>query len=258
MSKIYPLFSSSKGNSTYIGTKKSGILIDAGVSCKKLIKALEDNELSANAVQGIFITHEHSDHIKALSVLTKKHNIPVYATPGTLKYLDENDHLHSEGIEITDKIAIADMEVKAFHTPHDAVESCGYRINLPDGQSCAVCTDLGWVTDEVEQNVRGCQAVLLEANYDEQMLKDGPYPYSLKSRIRSKKGHLSNVDSGSFAKHLIETGTTRLILGHLSPTNNTPVTADRTVHSQLSDFVRNKDFTLQVAPFETQGEYLIF
>lgn len=258
MSKIYPLFSSSKGNSTYIGTKRSGILVDAGVSCKRLVCALENNDLSVDSVKAVFITHEHTDHIKALPVFTKRYNIPVYAMPKTLRFLEENNYINSVGYSAEGVVSAADMEVTAFHTPHDAAESCGYRISMPDGGICGVCTDLGYITEDVEKNILGCNAVILEANYDEKMLTNGSYPYPLKNRIRSKLGHLSNNDSGKFAKKLIENGTTRIILGHLSQENNTPTTAYDTVSEYLSEFIRNKDYILQTAPVETAGECVVF
>lgn len=260
MARFYPLFSSSKGNSSFIGTDSAGILIDAGVSFKRLSKALDDNGLSVNAVKGVFITHSHSDHVSGLKMLTKKTGIPVFGQLETLEELLHNDMIApcSEVYEMDENACAAGMEISCFDTPHDTVRSCGYRIKTQDGRICAVCTDLGYVTETVKENISGCNLVLLEANYDEQMLKDGPYPSYLKSRIRSRKGHLSNDASAQQAAELIKSGTTRIILGHLSQENNTPLKADHTVSEGLSEFSRNKDYILNVAPVETNGLMAVF
>ena len=256
MARIYPLFSSSKGNSTYIGSRESGILIDDGVSFTRLKKALELNGLSLEAIKAVFITHEHSDHINGLKVLTKKINAPVFARGRTLEYLCKGEHLNGEYSEMTEGTEVCGMRVESFPTPHDSRESCGYKITFPDGKTAAVCTDLGYVTDEVESALLGTDCVLLESNYDVEMLRNGIYPFHLKTRIFGKTGHLSNPDSGAFAAKLIKSGTTRIILGHLSQENNTPEIAERTVVSCLNGFSRNSDYILSVAPVETSGWFM--
>ncbi|HOV41725.1 MAG TPA: MBL fold metallo-hydrolase, partial [Oscillospiraceae bacterium] len=145
-----------------------------------------------------------------------------------------------------------------FDTPHDAMQSCGYRIITSDGKTCAVCTDLGHVTPEVERNLNGCELVMLESNYDEKMLKCGSYPEYLKKRIRSKHGHLSNSDCAEQLKKLVEIGTTRIILAHLSQENNTPQIAAAAAVSGLNGFARDKDYLLEVAPVETVGKCVVF
>ena len=244
MPRIYPLFSSSKGNCTYIGTPESGVLIDCGASCRKICNALELNSLSTSAVKAIFITHEHSDHISGLKNFTKKTGSPVYA--------------HS--YEMSGEVCIGNMAVSYFETSHDTPQSCGYRVDFSDGKSCCVCTDLGYVSDTVRNAVTGSSAVLLEANYDVNMLRNGPYPVYLKERIRSDHGHLSNDDSGNFGAELIKSGTTRLILGHLSQENNTPATAEYTVESIIAQngLQRNSDYILSCAPVETGGGFISF
>lgn len=191
-------------------------------------------------------------------MLTKREDTPVFAQSYTLDSLFEREAVYSCGEVIQNSICIAGMEVKCFNTPHDTQQSCGYRITFENGKSCAVCTDLGHVTEEVERNLLGADAVLLEANYDEDMLKNGFYPACLKARIKSKFGHLSNNDSGKFVNKLIQSGTTRIILGHLSQENNTPQTADRTVAGYLSEYKRNNDYILSVAPVETNGCFTAF
>ena len=150
------------------------------------------------------------------------------------------------------------MEISCFDTPHDTVRSCGYKVKTGDGRTCAVCTDLGHITETVDRNITGCDLVLLESNYDEKMLKEGPYPYYLKERIRSEHGHLSNIDCAEQAAKLIRSGTKHIILGHLSQENNRPIIADKTVENNLVGFVRNRDYILEVAPVETNGKMAVF
>lgn len=261
MARIYPLFSSSKGNSTFIGTEQAGILIDCGVSCKRLMNALAVNRIPTEAVKAIFITHEHSDHVSGLRQFTNKTGCPVYGQKRTLQRLMDGDKI-SASSRVIDmngiSIAAADMEVSCFNTPHDTIQSCGYKIHTSDGKKCAVCTDLGHITEEVHNALRGCRLVLLESNYDENMLRTGHYPLYLKQRILSQNGHLSNDSCAAEIEKLIRTGTTHFILGHLSQDNNRPHIADRTVQEFLTEYNRGKDYLLGVAPVETQGGAVIF
>ncbi|MDE5946066.1 MAG: MBL fold metallo-hydrolase [Oscillospiraceae bacterium] len=260
MARIYPLFSSSQGNATFIGTEKGGILIDAGVSCKKLCEALKVNKLTPESVKAIFITHEHSDHIKGLKVFGSKINCPIYGKKQSLEFLIREDKISPKNpvMEITKSISVCGMEVSAFNTPHDSVASCGYRVHTADYKYCAVCTDLGHITPEVENALMGCRLVLLESNYDENMLRTGDYPLSIKQRILSMNGHLSNDECASQIRKLIKKGTKYFVLGHLSPENNRPQIADRTVQLALSKYKRNVDYMLGVAPKETKGGVVIF
>lgn len=260
MARIYPLFSSSKGNCTFIGEPCGGVLIDAGASFKRISDALIRSNLTPSAIKGVYITHSHSDHVKGLKILTKKLGIPVFGQRETLEELLQNDMIspESEVFDLDSPAVSADMEINCFDTPHDTVRSCGYRIKMPDGRICAVCTDLGHITETVRKNIIGCDLVLLEANYDEQMLKNGPYPAFLKERIRSSHGHLSNTDCAKQSAELISNGTTRIILGHLSQENNTPYLAEKTVTEGLVAFRRNSDYILEVAPVETTGKMVVF
>ena len=256
MARIYTLFSSSKGNSIYIGSKTAGILIDDGVSFAKLKNAMELNGLSVDSIKAVFVTHEHSDHIKGLAVLTKKIKAPVFARGLTLEYLLKSGALNGEYRDFSDGEDVCEMRIECFPTPHDARESCGYKITFPDGRSAAVCTDLGHVTEEIEAALLGTHCVLLESNYDIEMLRNGSYPYYLKMRIFGASGHLSNADSGNFAAKLVESGTEKIILGHLSQENNRPEIAENTVVSYLGSFKRNADYILSVAPAETSGGFV--
>ena len=178
MARIYPLFSSSKGNASFVGSPHGGVLIDAGVSCKRLMQALGDCGIPESAIRGIFITHDHSDHIKGLRMVTKRLKVPVYAQAQTLEKLIAGEHL-APGCPaqvMEGAVTAGDAELTAFDIPHDTVQSCGYRIRTGDGRTCAVCTDLGHVTPTVHQALLGCDLVLLEANYDPRMLANGPIP----------------------------------------------------------------------------------
>lgn len=259
MARIYPLFSSSKGNSTYIGTKNQGILIDAGVSYKRLLAAFDVCSLDIRAVSAVFITHDHSDHICGLNMLTKHNDITVYAQEMTLRRLIDSRSI-APGTQIrviSGDVSAGGMTVRAFDTPHDTAQSCGYRIMTENGGVCAVCTDLGHVTDTVENALYGASCVLLESNYDSDMMKNSSYPQYLKARITSQNGHLSNTDSAEFAKRLIKNGTTQIILGHLSQENNTPQVAENAHVSALGELIRNRDYILNVAPVQTSGQSFV-
>lgn len=264
MARIFPICSSSSANSTFIGTKGHGILIDAGCSFRALKNSLELIDTPLSGIEALFITHEHIDHIKGLLQLTKHTKIPIFASPGTIQQLRrEVRETIPEEIRLYDIIhepyQSADFGVTAFHTPHDTPESVGYVVNYA-GRKIAVCTDLGKITSEVEKSVLGCDAVLLESNYDPAMLaKNLNYSADLKRRIAGDKGHLSNNAAAEFAGKLVESGATRLILGHLSRENNTPATAEKCTEEYLHrrGMRRERDYILETAPVMTLGRYIV-
>lgn len=250
MNKIYPLFSSSKGNSTYIGNESEGVLVDAGVSCKRLCEGLSNYSISPSAIKGILITHTHSDHIKGLKVFAKKFHIPIFAQNINLQILAEKSQLpeNCKAYKIDGaEFKLGSFCIKYFETPHDTPASCGYKITDDSGKSAVVCTDLGEVTSSVWENLCGCSAVLIESNYDKDMLIGGNYPYDLKMRIASNHGHLSNNDCAKTIKNLISGGTKKFILGHLSQENNLPDVAEKTIISEICEYQRGTDFFLQTA-----------
>lgn len=261
MNRIYPLFSSSKGNCTYIGNEKRGLLIDAGVSCKRICAALADNGISPEAIGGILITHTHSDHIKGLAVFAKKYRIPIYAQTTNLDILIGKNAV-PEGAEVFSVdgagFTVGDFAAQAFETPHDTPASCGYRITAPDGHVAVVCTDLGRVTETVDLHLKAADVVLLESNYDEKMLINGSYSYDLKMRIASNFGHLSNSACGEQLKKLLKNGTQKFILGHLSQENNTPEKAMQSAVCALDETASQADYILKIARPEGVGTAVEF
>ena len=262
LAKAVPLFSGSKGNSYYIGTTSEGVLIDAGRSCRQIENAMQANGLSMNSVGAVFVTHEHSDHCSALKVLAKKYNFDVYASAGTLGALASGNKINPETntYVIENDVAIGNMLIQRINTPHDAAESCCYRVVASDGKSALVATDMGVMLPEVRMSAQQCDFVVLESNHDIEMLKSGIYPYYLKQRILSTKGHLSNIACAEELANLVKGGTLRLMLGHLSEENNTPNLAFSTAISALegAGMKLKSDFTLDIAPSETNLMSVIF
>ena len=255
--RIAPIASGSSGNCIYVGDDNTHILIDVGISAKNIEEGLNSLDLTINDIDAILITHEHSDHIAGVSTLLKKHNIPLYATAGTIEGMIQKGAVPkgTKVYEITNETAAGDIIVKRFATSHDANEPSGYSVTLKGGKKITVCTDLGVVTNEVRQNLLGSSLVFFESNHDVEMLKRGPYPPPLKLRILSDKGHLSNISSAAELPALIKGGTTRIILGHLSKENNLPTLARLTAVNQLKliGAKEDEDYILTVAKPEGNG-----
>ncbi len=235
MPKICSLFSGSSGNSIYIENKSDAILVDAGVSAKRLLGALTDKNLDVDKIRAVFVTHEHTDHINGISVFCKKHSIPVYLTGGTYSAMQNEEKL-SDAVDYRILSGVTDMSsigVSYFHTSHDSAQSCGYVLDLGD-QKVGVCTDLGIVTDEVHNSLLGCKTVVIESNHDPNMLQNNSlYPFPLKRRIMSEHGHLSNGACAEEVKKLVDSGAQRILLAHLSRENNLPMLAKETTRSML-------------------------
>ncbi len=227
--RIYALYSGSGGNSVFIRVGDDRILIDAGKSARALCKALEKIGENIADINAIFITHEHSDHVSALEVLSKKWDIPIHITEPSAKRFDRcpdapiHAHLCRHGVEFC--ASVGELCVFSFRTPHDSDMSVGYRIEFEDGEerrAIGLATDIGYISDEVRKNLSGCDAVIIESNHDVDMLMTGPYPYDLKLRVASKRGHLSNRECADFICELAEGGTKAFLLAHLSKENNEP------------------------------------
>lgn len=251
MAKFCALYSGSSGNSMVLSSGGASLLVDAGVSCRAILTALQQVGIPAQQLQGILVTHEHIDHVRGLKVLLKRLSVPVYASAATLDRLRQGELVPDDADlrEISGPFSLAGMEVRPFAVPHDAAGPLGFAITTAEGSKIGIATDLGYVTPEVEEALKGCATVVLEANYDEYSLRSGPYPYHLKQRIASPSGHLSNPASAALCCRLVETGTRQLVLCHLSKENNTPMQAADTVCLQLAHAgcTLDSDYRLQVA-----------
>ena len=234
MLNIHSLFSSSKGNCTYVFSDTTKILIDIGISPKRLVENLEKNNIKPEEIQAILITHEHSDHIKGIRVFSKRYNIPVFAsekTWGTLVSLELPDVLKHE-FTVGETFNIGDICIHPFSIPHDAIDPCGFSMTSGKNK-VTVATDMGHLTPELLYNFEASDSILLEANHDVAMLRSGNYPYFLKERVIGNFGHLSNALSAEAVEYLIKKGTKKFILAHLSEENNLPELALETVRSRL-------------------------
>ncbi len=262
MARYCSLFSGSGGNCTYIGCGEGGILIDAGVSASRTVKALGERDIDIGSIRAVFVTHEHTDHIGGLAVLTEKLGCPVYASAGTLDGILEAHALRpSVRAEVMGRAQeVAGMRVTAFHTSHDSRESLGYTVQTPDGHTLGIVSDSGVVTDAMRRALAGCDLIHIESNHDPELLRSGPYPYPLKQRILSSTGHLSNATCSAELVSLARQGACRFILTHLSRENNRPELARQTALAALgaAGLIDGLDFLLKVAPPVNTEGVLIF
>lgn len=219
------LASGSKGNCVFLEGASGALLLDAGLSTKEMLRRMNTASLDSQTIQAVLVTHEHGDHIRGLDVLARHLDIPVHATAGTLYDFLHNRRTSEKRIEThvchyNERFEIRDFLIEPFATSHDAAEPCGFIIR-EDGVVFGYCTDTGIITPHMLELLKKCDAIVLESNHCPDMLKNGPYPESLKRRIRSKRGHLSNPAA---ARCLQELGRDlpQVILAHVSETNNTP------------------------------------
>lgn len=228
---ICNLYSGSKGNASLICARGKKILIDAGKSARSLCCALNSIGVSPESIDAIFITHEHTDHISALQTYSHKYNTPIHILLSSAKkkfYGLRDEKLFSNMVFHANpnfEVKIGDLCIRSFPTPHDSCGSVGYKISFEDnGKTVNIgyATDIGYVTDEIYDNLLGCEAIVIESNHDKEMLKTGPYPYELKQRIASKHGHLSNCECAELCATLTQKGTKSIMLAHLSEENNLP------------------------------------
>ena len=258
--------SGSSGNCIYTGTDKAGILIDAGISAKRIEQGLASIDRNIKEIKGIFVSHEHSDHIKGLGVLARKHHIPIYGTKGTIEAVKNTASLGAIDedlyriIQAEKDVIIDDLVVKPFRISHDAAEPVAYRMECGD-KSAAVATDLGFYNQTVVDKLQKLDVLLLESNHDIHMLQVGSYPYQLKRRILGDRGHLSNESAGKLLCHLLHDDLKAVFLGHLSKENNYDELAFETVKLEItlgSDKYKPEDFLIEVAKRESVSRMIEF
>ena len=223
--RLCSIASGSSGNCIYVGSDTTHLLVDVGISGKRTEAGLKELDLSMRDIDGIFITHEHADHIAGLGVLGRKYGIPIYATKGTINAIKNSNAVGEIPDELfcpisaDEKIVIKDLVCNPMRISHDAAEPVAYRIKK-DHHVFAVVTDLGTYDDAIIQELQGLEVLLLEANHDIHMLETGAYPYPLKRRIMGDRGHLSNERSGQLLGELLHDKFGTVMLGHLSKENN--------------------------------------
>lgn len=263
--RLCSIASGSSGNCIYVGSDNTHLLVDAGISKKKIEEGLKELELKGEDLDGILITHEHVDHIQGLGVFSRKYGIPIYATKGTLSGIDcckslgkMPEGLYKE-IQSDKEFQIGDVTVHPFEISHDAKEPCGYRLEN-DGRKVAVATDLGKYDSYIVENLKNLDAILLESNHDIHMLEVGPYPYYLKQRVLGARGHLSNELSGRLLCDILHDGLKKVILGHLSKENNYEELAYETVKLEVTlgnNPFKGEDIPISVAKRDTVSEVVM-
>jgi len=255
LTTLHILASGSSGNAALVSCGGTHLLVDAGISCRRITVSLAELGLTPGDLSAILITHTHSDHISGMQTLLKRTDCPVRGSGRTCRELDYRlagirDRL--EPLEACAPTPLGDFTVTAIPTSHDAPGACGYRLDAPDG-SVGILTDTGFVTEEAADILPGVDLAVLEANHDVESLRSGPYPYYLKQRILGSGGHLRNEDAGSFAVALAQSGASEIILAHLSRENNTPAMARNAVELALSA-AGFSEVRLTVAPRDHMSE----
>ena len=251
------LYSGSSGNSLFVQSENTNILVDCGVSAKKVETALNGINVNPQEIDGILITHEHSDHVQGLGVFAKKFNVPIYVNSKTWDAMPkqreklENCKIHN--ITVGEKFEIKDLKIKSFAIPHDAANPCGYTIT-DDKKTVGIATDIGHMTNEILKELEPSDFLLLEANYDPEVLKFSSYPYQLKQRIAGPNGHLPNEMAGQTISKLLKSNLKRAMLGHLSKENNFPELAYKSVVEELiSEKYNENSLQLSVASRDIPG-----
>lgn len=243
------LASGSKGNATFIRCGSTNILIDAGISCRRIEQGLTRYGCSLAQLDAVFITHEHADHVNGLAVLLKKADVPVYTTLETWQHMSRPvQEASGRFVRLTRRVGLKDIQIVPFLISHDAARPVGYTIYYGESK-ITLATDLGYVSADVEMAAAYSDILVLEANHDEEMLKNGPYPYALQNRILSRRGHLSNKAAAEFLSRIPTKGKMGVLLAHRSEKNNTPALTLHTVRSILSrkGIVVGQDMVLRLA-----------
>ncbi len=253
--RLVSIASGSSGNCIYVGSDNTHILVDAGISNKRIEQGLNEIGLKGSEIDAVVITHEHSDHVRGLGVLARKYGVPVYATKATIEEIRDMNALGSVDGELLHAVApdvefaVGDLTLTPFSIDHDAADPVAYRIRN-DRRTVAVATDMGHYDQYIIDHLLGLDAILLESNHDVNMLQTGPYPYYLKQRILSDHGHLSNENAGRLLSCLLHDHMKHILLGHLSKENNYEALAYETVKLEIDQGdcpYRASDFPIEVA-----------
>lgn len=244
MFQFCSLYSGSTGNCLLVQSENTKLLIDAGVSARKITSALSSLSVDIKDINAIIITHEHADHVQSLGTLSKKYDIPVFANRQTWDAMPtQKDKITEKNQKIYrpfEKFEIGDIPIEPFTIPHDAANPCGFNL-FHENEKISIATDLGHMTTPILKKLEGSRFLMLEANYDPEVLKSGPYPFSLKTRILGPNGHLPNELAGKTISYLLPSGLTDVMLGHLSKENNFPALAYKTVVDELIDHEFNEN-----------------
>jgi phosphoribosyl 1,2-cyclic phosphodiesterase len=292
MMRMTVLASGSKGNSTLVSSSRTRILVDAGLSCRELLKRLQMAEEDPSRIDALLITHEHQDHVQGVAVLARKLGVPVYFTSAThrawMRWMRPQKRLtyaewlaqrqQAAEVEVEEEecaptkdapdpcrlpgvkyftagngFSIGDIAVTPFTIPHDAADPVGFVFEA-DGVRIAIATDLGYMPPNVKMAIRNCDVLMLESNHDLEMLRDGPYPWSVKQRVMSRVGHLSNEAAADFLEKNYDGNATYVILAHLSECNNLPelarVSAERALRDRMSLLANKLLLAQQEGPLE--------
>ena len=262
--RVCTIASGSSGNCIYVGSESTHLLIDAGLSGKRIEQGLNEIGLCGKDIDAVLITHEHADHIQGLGVISRKLALPIYTAEKTYNAILQGgkvgkipDGLFNE-ISSDEIFSIGDIEVHSFSTSHDAADPLGFRFESGD-KSFAIATDLGCYNDYIIRQLTDLDGILVESNHDVRMLEAGAYPYFLKQRILSDRGHLSNEEAGHLLEHILHDGLKNIILGHLSKENNYPALAMQTVCAEITmgeTPYKAGDFKIDIAKRDMPGALL--
>lgn len=248
MFKYCSLYSSSSGNSFFVQSDSTKIIIDAGVSLKKITTAFEEIDINGEDINAILVTHDHIDHTKSIATLSNKYNIPVYANKKTWEAIPEIaskiPEYNKKAFTMLETFSIGDIKILPFHTPHDAADPCGFNL-YNSNKKISIATDIGYVSEELLSHLKESSCILLESNYDPEILKCSRYPYMLKQRISGDKGHLSNISAAKTLSKLYDSGLEKALLIHLSKENNFPELAYETIKNETLNCT---NLSVDVAP----------
>ena len=262
--ELCSIASGSSGNCIFAGSMNTGVLFVAGISGKKIEAGLNGIGRTGKEMEAVFITHEHSDHIKGLGVIARRYGIPLYATEATWQAVKSTPGIGDIPEDLFHPVypdrpvSVGELEITPFSISHDAADPVAYRIGC-GGQSAAIATDMGMYTPDVIARLQHLDVLFLEANHDVHMLEAGRYPYYLKWRILGSRGHLSNEDSGRLLSELLHDGIQEIVLSHLSKENNYPALAFETVSAQITmgdNPYRAKDFRISIAKRDEPGNLI--